>query len=148
MRRTIAIAWLVVLGGWASIAAGQSPGEPAAHEAVERFGHALTSADTSLLKSLLPRRGKVQLRLVRMGSYEGYFSPSQVEALLRDFLDQGAVRSFRALRVEHDPGGVALARTRLELTDRQGRPVSVEVRLAFQPEDGHWVLREIRETPS
>jgi len=127
--------------------AAQSPGEAAARDAVDRFGRALTSGNVSSLGALLPQKGKVQLKLVRMGPEQGAFSASQVEALLRDFLAQGSVQTFKTLRVEHDPHGVAIASSRLDLKDKQGRPASVELHLVFQPEGERWVVREIRETP-
>lgn len=120
--------------------------EDAARGAALRFGNALTQGNPSLLRDILPARGNVQLRLEVLGPADGSFSPSQVEALLRDFLRQCDARSFDLLSVEFDPRRYALARGRATLTDRQGRPASVDLHLAFQPEDGRWVLREIRET--
>jgi hypothetical protein len=125
----------------------QTPGEDAARAAVESLGRGLTSGDLSLIRPLLPQEGKVQLNLARLGPERGSFSASQVEALLRDFMAQGSVQSFKSTRVEHDPNGVALASARVELTDKQGRPASVDLHLTFQPDGRQWVLREIRETP-
>lgn len=147
MRRFVATALLLLAGLFPVAAAAQSPGEAAARDAVERFGRVLTSGNASSLGALLPRKGKVQLKLVRLGPEQGAFSASQVEALLRDFLAQGSVQTFETRRVEHDPKGVAIASARLELNDKQGRPASVELHLVFQPEDERWVVRELRETP-
>jgi hypothetical protein len=121
--------------------------EGAAREAAQRFGQALLGADASRLKPILPSRGKVQLRLVHLGPEEGFFSASQVEALLGNFLRRGAADSFEVLRVEYDPQRFALALGRATVTDEQGRSVRVGIHLAFQPEGERWVLREIRETP-
>lgn len=122
--------------------------EEAAREAAQRFGQALLRADASRLRPILPSRGKVQLRLVHLGPEEGFFSASQVEMLLGDFLKRGAADSFEVLRVEYDPERFALAHGRATVTDEQGRSASVGIHLAFQPEDDQrWVLREIRETP-
>jgi len=128
------------------VATAAGPGEDAARRSAEMFGQALVRADLSLLRPILPSKGKVQLTLVRMGPEDGFFSPSQVEALLRDFLALGSVQSFKTTRVEHDPQGVALVSARVELKDKQGTPASIGLHLAFQPEDESWVLREVRET--
>ena len=42
----------------------------------------------------------------------------QVEALLRDFLREGALRSFEILRVESDPRRYALVQARARAIDR------------------------------
>jgi hypothetical protein len=146
VRRFVATV-LLLAGLFPVAAAAQSPGEAAARDAVDRFGRALTSGNVSSLGALLPQKGKVQLKLVRLGPEQGAFSASQVEALLRDFLVQGSVQTFKTLRVEHDPHGVAIASSRLDLKDKQGRPATVELHLVFQPEGERWVVREIRETP-
>jgi hypothetical protein len=119
----------------------------AAQRATALFGQALTQPDASLLRSILPSRGKVQLKLALMGPEEGFFSSSQVEVLLRDFLGKGAVKEFEFVGVEHDEKRYALVHTRAMVTDRQGRSSRVALHLAFQPEGETWVLREIRETP-
>ena len=119
----------------------------AAQRATALFGQALTRPDASLLRSILPTRGKVQLKLALMGPEEGFFSSSQVEALLRDFLSKGTVKEFEFVGVEHDENRYALVHTRAKVTDRQGRSSRVALHLAFQPEGETWVLREIRETP-
>jgi hypothetical protein len=124
------------------------PGEKQAREAAIRFGQALQQGDPSALSSVLPDKGKVQVRLELLGPGDGFLSPQQVVALLREFLEQGSVESFKLLRVEHDADRYALAHGRAELTDRTGRPARIDLQLAFQPENGRWVLREIRETRS
>jgi hypothetical protein len=47
--------------------------------------------------------------------------------------------------VESDGSSFALVHARASLTDRQGRACRVGVHLSFQPEDGAWVIREIKE---
>jgi hypothetical protein len=143
--RLIAVTFLGLIVAVAAVA--QTPGKDAARAAVETFGRGLTGGDPSLVRPLLPDKGKVQLNLVRLGPERGSFSASQVEALLRDFLAQGSVQSFETTRVEHDPNGVALASARLDLTDKEGRDATVDLHLTFQPNGQQWVLREIRETP-
>lgn len=139
---------IVLLGLFVAVAnMAETSGEDAARVAVERFGRGLASGDLSLIRPLLPQKGKVQLNLARLGPERGSFSASQVEALLRDFMALGSVESFEPTRVEHDPNGVALASARVELTDKQGRPATVDLHLTFQPDGQRWVLREIRETP-
>ena len=129
-------------------AAAQAPGEQAVRDCAATFGRALQSADAALLRPILPSRGKVRVRLVRLGPESGSFSASQVEALMQGFFRQGSIQSFEVLRIEHDPKGYALIRGRVELTDRDGRPGRVDLHLALQPEGERWVLREIRESPS
>lgn len=139
---------VVLLGLLVALAAvAQTPGKDAARAAVDVFGRGLTGGDLSLVRPLLPEKGKVQLNLSRLGPEQGSFSASQVEALLRDFLAQGSVQSFETTRVEHDPNGIALASARLDVTDKQGRSATVDLHLTFQPDGQRWVLREIRETP-
>ena len=123
-----------------------APGEEAARKSAKIFADALLSGDASLLRPILPGRGKVQLRLIRMGPEQGYFSARQVEALVRDFLAEGKVLSVELVRVEQDREGFALVHGKAKLTDRQGRPCQVELHLGLQPEGERWVLREILET--
>lgn len=128
--------------------APEPSGEEQARDAAVRFGQALEQGDAALLKSLMPAKGKVQLRLDLLGPADGFFSPNQVTALLGGFLERGSVTSFDLVRVEYDEQHYALAHGRAGLLDRAGRPARVDLQLAFQPEDGRWVLREIRETKS
>jgi hypothetical protein len=115
-----------------------------ARGAADRFGEALTRADMSLLRALLPDSGKVQLKLERLGPERGYFSAGQVQALLDDFLSEGAVETFRVERVESE-GTLALVHGLALLTDRRGEQARVRLHLAFGPEEDRWVLRELRE---
>jgi len=122
--------------------------EAAVEEAAREFGRALTSAELSRLKPLLPRRGKVHLRLEHLGPEQGSFSAGQVLALLDDFLTVGKVRSFKlSPRCEGDRRKYTIVRGQAAVTDRDGRDVLIELRLTIVPEDGRWILREIRETP-
>lgn len=141
------IALLALAGLAASSTAGAPPDEGAAKACATTFGNALKSGDATLLRPILPSRGKVQMRLVRMGPEDGDFSASQVEAVFLDFLKRGAVRTFEVVRVEHDDSGYALVRTRTSLIDRSGRADTVGVQLALQPEGDRWVLAGIRELP-
>ncbi|MCP3978777.1 MAG: hypothetical protein GY716_05535 [bacterium] len=148
MHRGSAIVTACML--WLSLQApthASGPGEPAARKAAEAVGAALVRGDTSQLRTLLPERGKVQLRLARLGPEEGFFSPGQVQTLLRDFLGHGSIDSFRIRHFEHEAGCYALARAAAKVTDRDGRPANLELHLAFQPEGERWVLRELREAP-
>lgn len=148
VRRTIVIALFLLLALPFAAGDGSGTDPKSAAEAVRQFGRALTGPEPTTLKQLLPRRGKVQLQLVHLGPGEGFFSASQVAALFRDFFAAGTVDSFALLGVEQAAGGGALARARVELTCREGTNASAEIHLALQQEDGRWVLREIRETPS
>ena len=124
-----------------------SSGEEQARTAALEFGRALTRDDAQAMRSILPTRGKVRLRLVRFGPEEGAYSAQQVQALFNDFLRQGAVRSFDLLRLQSAEDQYALAQARARVVDRDGRPADVDLHLTFQPEGDRWVLREIRETP-
>jgi hypothetical protein len=120
----------------------------AIEKAAREFGLALTQAELSRLKPLLPRRGKVHLRLQHLGPEQGSYSAGQVLALLDDFLQVGSVRSFElSPRCDGDRRRYSLVRGRADVRDREGRDVVVELHLTLVPEDGRWILREIRETP-
>ena len=147
MRRHLPITALLLsfLAFWDGAAA--TPEERAARQCAATFGQALLKADVTLLRPILPSRGKVEVRLERLGfSQEGYFSAAQVEALFQDFLKHGKVRSFELLRVECDREGHALVRGRAELTERTGRQRRSEIHLKLEPEGANWVLRGIRES--
>jgi hypothetical protein len=145
VRRTIATAF--VCGLLCASPAFAALTEDAARQAAGTFGQALRGADASRLRPLLPTRGKIQLRLVRLGPEEGFFSASQVEALLQNFFVQGSADAFELLRMEFEPERFALAHGRATVTDGEGRSARVTIHLLFQPEGERWVLREIRETP-
>jgi hypothetical protein len=130
----------------ASTAAVAALGEEDARVSAGVFGKALTQADATLLSSILPKRGKVQLRLARLGEEQGFFSSDQVVALLGTFLRSGKAESFRVVRIELDEGRFALAQCRAQVTDAQGETARIDLRLAFQPESDRWVLREVRES--
>jgi hypothetical protein len=119
-------------------------GEKEARAAALAFGHALTSGDASGLRPVLPLRGKVQLRLQRLGPERGYFSAAQVQAVFGDFLAHGAVRSFEIARVECEEP-IALVHGQAVLVDPRGRAARVELHLSLRSENQQWVLREIRE---
>jgi len=128
--------------------AGQSvPSEEPARQAAAAFAQALLAGDANALRPILPARGKVQARLTLLGPASGPYSTGQVVAVLGDFLRRGKVETCDVLRVEPSPEGYALVRLRAKLTDREGRPATVELQLALEPEDGQWVAREIRESP-
>ncbi len=118
--------------------------EHEARQAALTFGSALTGADASSIRPLLPSEGKIQLTLDRLGPERGHFSPHQVEALLGDFLAQGTVRAFEILRLECE-GSLALVHGEASLIDRRGRRARVEIHLAFRSDGESWQLREIRE---
>lgn len=145
MRQVIAaIALLLVLAATAPAGAGLTTDE--ARDAALKIGESLKNSDLATLRAFLPSQGKVRLNLLCLGPVEGFYSSSQVEALLGDFLKQGSIRSFDLLVMEFDPQHYAMAHARASLTDRQGHPARVDIHLAFQPEQERWVLREIRET--
>jgi hypothetical protein len=143
-RVTAAIASLLLFAAALPAGAGLSADE--ARDAALKIGESLKNSDLGTLRAFLPSQGKIRLNLGCLGPVEGFFSSSQVEALLGDFLRQGSIRSFDLLALEFDPQHYAMAHARASLTDRQGHPARVDIHLAFQPEQERWVLREIRET--
>jgi hypothetical protein len=146
-RIACVLALLVALAAAASTPnRAEDAGEAEARRSARVFGQALTSGQASLLRTILPTGGKVHLVVPRIVPEEGWFTASQIEALLADFLTQGSVRSFEVLRLESDGKTNALARGRAVATDRQGRPLRLGIHLAFEPEDDRWILREIKET--
>lgn len=135
---------LVLIAAAAPAGAGLTSDE--ARDAALKIGESLMNSDLPTLRAFLPAQGKVRLNLVCLGPVEGFFSSGQVEALLRDFLKQGSIRSFDLLVMEFDPRHFSIAHARASVTDREGRPARVDFYIALQPEDDRWVLREIRET--
>ncbi|HEX5044866.1 MAG TPA: hypothetical protein VFV75_18345 [Candidatus Polarisedimenticolaceae bacterium] len=136
---------LVLLACLAPIArAGDGPAE--VRQAAQSVGQALQAKQTGALRKLLPQKGKVELSLARLGPEDGAFAPPQVEALFRDFLASGSVRSFEVVRVEGECKVHGVAHARAALVDRQGSPARVGLHLTFQLEEGRWVLRGMRET--
>jgi hypothetical protein len=137
---------LLVLVMLATAAAAQGLGKDDARAAAESFGKALVSGRAAALRPLLPKRGKVYLALTRLGPEDGVFGSSQVEAVLGDFLTGGKVVSFQISRCDSDGASSALAHAHAVLTDHDGQTARVEIHLGFQPEDGRWVLREVKES--
>lgn len=142
-RHVLAMLLFATLG--AVVAA--APSQEDARDAVRIFGQALKSDQASGLRPVLPERGRVYLSLSKLGPEEGSFGAQQVEALFRDFLAEGTVRSFEVIRFESDGATQALVHGRALLTDRQGRPARIGLRLSLHPEGSRWVLRELKETP-
>jgi len=147
MLRNCAFA-LILLLGCAPVAAGSDDplGQEEVRSAAAQFGRALTESNPGLLKSVLPKYGKVRTHLVCFGPEQGSFSAGQVEALLRDFLRQGSVRSFELVRTEAAKESYAVVRGKADVIDRDGVQRKVHLNLTFQAEGNLWVLREIRET--
>jgi hypothetical protein len=127
----------------AAAAAAAAPG--GAEDAARVFGAALEAGHAAELRPILPRQGKVQLALSRLGSEQGAYGASQVEALFREALARVQVSRFRVDRTETDGRSFALVHASARLVDRHGRPGPLALHLSFQPEGGGWVVREIRE---
>ena len=142
MRR---FALTVLLAGIAS-ASVAAPLPDGARECATRFGRALERGDAAALRPLLPARGKVRVSLDRLGPGEGGFSAGQVEAILADFRKHGSVRAFELSSPESPGEGYALIRGRATVVDRSGMPCAVDLHLTVEPENGRWVLRDIRES--
>ena len=147
MRACLAASILLLT---AALTISQTPGsigDEEAKTAALTFGRALTVADTTRLNPILPERGKIRLRLTGFGPAAGSYGADQVAAIFKNFLREGAVRSFDLLRLECASEQFAFVHARTRTIDRDGRPVDVDLHLTFQPEGNHWGLREIRETP-
>ena len=114
--------------------------------AAETLGRALTASKADAMKPILPATGKVHLALARLGPEEGMFAAGQVVAVFRDFLAGGRVTAFDVAGVDGGERTGATALARASITDRDGRKATIGLRLGFQPEDGRWVLREVKET--
>ncbi len=137
---------LVPVSVGADVSSAES-GEVQTRQAALGLGNALLRSDTSLLRPLLPRHGKVRMRLTCFGPEEGSFSAGQVEAVFSSFFRHGAVKTFDLIRLESDESGrFALAQGRVSVIDRDGRRNKVDIHLTFEPEEGRWVLRGIRES--
>ena len=132
---------LAVAAAWAA-----PTGDDEARKAAATFGHALVSGHAEALRPILPRKGKVQLTLGLLGPDVGAFGANQVEALFREFLAGGKVQSFVVTRYESDGRTSALAHGKAALVTKEGRSAHVDVHLALEPEDGRWVLREVKES--
>lgn len=132
-------------GNASGVRAASSPHDPEVEAAARAFGEAL-SGETGRLDTVLPARGKVRLRLARLGADDGFYSAGQVRAWLNDFLRGGRLGSFEVLRVESERGQVAMVHAKAAGTDKQGRAVDLRLHLTLQPEERRWVLREVRET--
>lgn len=146
MNRLLAISLVSALVVFAAPA--RSAGAEEARAAAERFGAALSAADGEVLRDLLPRKGKVRLRLVRLaGPEEGSYSAEQVESLLLTFLEGAELRDFAIVRTEGNPGDYGLIHASAKLVDRNGRDIEIRLHITFEPERRRWVLRELRETP-
>lgn len=139
---TTALAFL----SWTAPAGAQPDGTEAARVAARQFGQSLVASQPAALRAILPEHGNVRLVLTRLGPENGSFGASQVEALFRDFLSVGQVRSFEVLRLQCDGTSSALVQGRASVVDRDGRPARVTLHLAFEPEGSRWVLREVKET--
>jgi hypothetical protein len=144
VTRAPALLAVLLLGFLGVSHAGEGAGE--VRRAAEVVGQALMGKQAGALRKLLPETGKVELSLTRLGPEDGAFAPAQVEALLRDFLSVGSVRSFDVERVEGQCKSHGVAHARAAVVDRQGSPARVGLHLTFQLEGGRWVLRGMRET--
>ena len=112
----------------------------------ERFGAALRSGSARGIAPMLPQKGKVRLRLSRLGAEQGAYSAGQVQAVFQDFFKNGRVETFELLGPVPADERYALVRARAQLVDRHGMPSTVDLLLSLELESGHWVLRDIRES--
>ena len=133
----------MALLGMALLAATSLGAEP--RETVDAFGAALVQGNADGLRAMLPSEGKVRVHLVRLGPQDGVLRGGQLHAILQDFLERGSVQSFKLQTIEHS-SKLALASAEVGLIDAKGTRAKVRLHLSFEPENNHWVLREIRES--
>ncbi|MBD3869027.1 MAG: hypothetical protein IFK94_12965 [Acidobacteria bacterium] len=121
-------------------------GRKEAGQAAERFARALSTGESEALQALLPQSGKILVSISDIGQGAGYFGRSQVEALFSGYL---AEFDFSDCRIDHIEVQES-SYSRIDLTANRTGPgdavSAVVFRLAFQPEQDRWVLREIRES--
>lgn len=129
--------------GLALLAATSYGAEP--RETVDAFGAALVEGNADGLRAMLPREGKVRVRLVRLGPQDGALRGGQLHAILQDFLERGSVQSFKLQTIEHS-SKLALASAELGLIDASGTRAKVQLHLSLELENDRWILREIRES--
>ncbi len=143
------VAVLVVLLGVlpCAVLGDEASSAEAARATAARFLDALVAGESARLRPLLPRYGKVSAKLGRFGPAQGSFSAGQIEALFADFGRHGAVRSFAVEHVDVASSRYAAVRGRVQTVDRDGVPAQCALHLGLEPEDGRWVVREIREDP-
>jgi hypothetical protein len=117
----------------------------APRETVEAFGAALVAGKADRLRVALPDQGKVLVGLARFGPEIGALRGGHLGAVLSDFLERGSVTSFTVRTVEQSDT-LALATADVTLIDADGSRANVRLHLSLEPENGRWVLREIRES--
>jgi hypothetical protein len=121
-------------------------GRKEAGEVADRFAQALKAGEPEAIQTLLPRSGKILVSIPETGNGAGYFGKSQVAALFGRYLAEFNFSDCRIDHIEIQDSSYA----RVDLTANRTGPgdavSAVVFRLALQPEQGRWVLREIRES--
>lgn len=113
-------------------------------KAVDAFRAALAAEDVDALESLLPERGRIRVRLDRLGDQKGELRSGQLKAILDRFFERGKIRSVE-IESTHRAGSQALARLRTAITTASGRDVTITLHLTLAKEEKRWVVRELRE---
>jgi len=145
VRKTILHAALLLLLV-APVVAQEANGQKGADGAVARFCAALSQQKPDLLASILPGRGKVQLRLIRLGPEAGFFSAEQVRTLLAGAIRRTPVREFTVVGIQQEEDSFALAHVVATLETGSSEGATIHLYLSFRAEQQRWTLREIRET--
>ena len=132
--------------GLTGLPAPAKAGPDDARQAAEQFVQALTTGKPEALQKILPRSGKILVAIRSTRQTAGNFSRSQVEVIFNRYLSEF---SFRDCRIDHIEVQES-SYSRIDLTANRSGPgdtlAPVLFRLAMQSEEGHWVLREIRES--
>jgi hypothetical protein len=137
---------LAIAVGLATLPSPAETGRAGVDQAAARFAQAICSGNPDALHAILPQSGKILVSIPDAGHGAGYYGSSQVEALFGGYLAEYGYLECRIDHLELQDSSYAridiIARRSGSGADRS----PVVFRLALQPEQGLWVLREIRES--
>ena len=126
--------------------AASAVGEKEARGAGQLFTDVLTSGEPARLDPILPVSGKIMVSLAGENTGAGNFGVSQARALLQAWLKNGTGKDGKVLHVEVRDNRYARVELSIRRSVHGGAEQAVRFRLGLQPENGRWVLREIRES--
>ena len=108
---------------------------------------AFTHNDARLLRSALPKRGKVYISTRTLGIEDGYYGPDQLVALLDRIFRLRPTRRFTWEPPRTPPSGQPVSLTAVwRYRPKGGSRSSTRLRFVVAPESSGWSVREIRET--
>lgn len=144
--RPILLSLLLLCIALVPLDAASAAGEKEARGAGQLFADVLTTGQPARLDPILPASGKIMVSLAGRNAGTGYFGVSQAKALLQTWLENGTGKDGKILHVEVQDDSYARVELSIRRTVHGGAEQSARFRLGLQPENGRWVLREIRET--